>query len=126
MKHIFATLIAFFLMTSFVMAQSSGLQSLNTNTHPGYTKEQAKELLVEGQTELTIDGFVEESAFPSLGEQIQEARKEKSVNVAHLASVLGLDAAQMTSIEQGQILPTRELLVQIQLFLDCELVIDAG
>lgn len=126
MKNICATLILTFFFATMAVAQSSGLQSLNNDEHPGYTIEQAKQLLLDDQSELTADGFQEVLPFPTLGEQIQEARIDKGVALENLAQVIGLDASKVASIEQGQVLPTRELLVRIQIYLDCELVIDAG
>ncbi len=62
--------------------------------------------------------------IPSLGAQIRAARLKKKMLAATLASSTGLTVENMTNIENDRAVPTRNILIEIQQLLDCELIFD--
>ncbi len=67
----------------------------------------------------------QESDFPAIGIQIQNARIKKSVSISKLADATGLSEQNIKHIESNKAMPTRETLVEIQKILDCDIVLDA-
>lgn len=59
-----------------------------------------------------------------IGFQIQQARIQKHVTQATLSKASGLEIKQLVNIENGNVMPTKEILISIQQALDTEFLMD--
>lgn len=62
----------------------------------------------------------------SLGEQIKDARKSKDLSIDELAIKLDISIKNLSNIEENRAVPTRELIVDIEDILKCEIILDSG
>ena len=60
-----------------------------------------------------------------IGAQIRTARLHRDMSTSTLAEAAGLTPLQLEKVERGYAVPTRDILLSIQLALDTELVLDA-
>lgn len=60
-----------------------------------------------------------------IGAQIRTARLHRDMSTTSLATAAGLTPLQLEKVERGYVVPTRDILLHIQLALDVELVLDA-
>jgi len=88
-----------------------------------YTYEEAKQLLLDAQSEFTIKGEAE--AIPKIGIQINRARTTRGVTTQKLAELTGLQNKHITKIESGNLYPTRDIILIIEEYLDTEIILDA-
>ncbi len=63
-------------------------------------------------------------APPHIGIQIQEARNKVGISQNDLAETLGLTLRHIETIERGDAVPTRDIIVEIEERLGCEIVLD--
>ncbi len=61
---------------------------------------------------------------PHIGIQIQEARDRVGISQEQLAETLGLTLNNIKTIEEGKAVPTRDIIVEIEERLGCEIVLD--
>ncbi len=61
--------------------------------------------------------------LPSIGKQIKKARLAKKMSRATLATRVGLSVYNITKIEQGKAVPTRNIIHKIEVLLECSIQI---
>ncbi len=59
-----------------------------------------------------------------IGQQIEEARHKVGISQNQLAETLGLSVANIKTIEKGDAVPTRDIIVEIEERLGCEIILD--
>ncbi len=60
----------------------------------------------------------------SVGEQIKQARKDKGWSKSKLAQTVGLTAENISTIEAGKAVPTRDIISEIENELMVEIILD--
>lgn len=61
----------------------------------------------------------------TIGAQIKKAREAKKVTITDLAKEIELSVKNVENIEKDLVIPTLDVLVQIQEYLNCEIILDA-
>ncbi len=90
-----------------------------SSSNEGYmTYDQAVMLLTAHQGE-----FTEKGEFPSIGQQILDARNKKEVSPSTLAYVAGISEESILKIEADMIAPTRDIIAKIEDFLGEEIIL---
>ncbi len=86
-----------------------------------YTYEEAKNLLTNSTSEFTPKNAP--ASTPTIGEQIKQIRIQKEVETNTLAQAIGITKSSLIKIEQNLVIPTRELLFDIEKYLNCDIII---
>ncbi len=76
--------------------------------------------------DVKLQEVAKKGKYPSIGEQILNARTLKGISEDELAKAVGLSKNNIISIEKNRVVPTREVITDLQSVLESEIIIDAN
>lgn len=75
--------------------------------------------------DMKLQEMAKQGKHPSIGKQIMEARTLKGISEEELAKSVGLSKNNIISIEKNKVVPTRDVITDLQKVLEAEIIIDA-
>jgi len=75
--------------------------------------------------DLKLQEVANQGKYPSIGKQIMTARNQKGISEEELAKAIGLSKNNIISIENNRVVPTRDVITDLQKVLESEIIIDA-
>lgn len=79
----------------------------------------------EAAFDMKLQEIANKGKYPSIGKQILDARTKKGISEEELAKSIGLSKNNIISIEKNRVVPTRDVITDLQKVLEAEIIIDA-
>lgn len=79
----------------------------------------------EAAFDMKLQEVANKGNYPSIGKQILDARTKKGISEEELAKSIGLSKNNIISIEKNRVVPTRDVITDLQKVLEAEIIIDA-